>query len=161
LSLQQLLSNLLVVSGGQTGVDRAALDWALHNKIPSGGWCPKGRIAEDGAIPAWYPLRETWSSDYEVRTEYNVRDSSATLILYRTMMSKGASLTKKFCIQYQKPFLEIDLGRDYKAEEIAHWLDDKRIETLNIAGPRESQSPGIYIATMELLNAVYNVIVSS
>jgi hypothetical protein len=161
LSLQQLLTNLVVVSGGQTGVDRAALDWALHNKIPSGGWCPKGRVAEDGVIPARYPLRETWSAEYDVRTEYNVRDSSATLIIYRSMMSKGSLLTKKFCLQYQKPFLEIDLGRDYRPEEIAHWLDDKRIETLNIAGPRESQSPGIYIATMELLNSVYNIIVTA
>jgi len=156
-----LLTNLVVVSGGQTGVDRAALDWALHNKLPCGGWCPKGRIAEDGTIPARYPLRETWSSDYEVRTEYNVRDSSATLILYRGMMSKGVVLTKKFCLQHEKSFMEIDLGRTYKAEEVAAWLNDKHIETLNIAGPRESQSPGIYIATMDLLNAVFNVIASS
>lgn len=161
MKLQTLLTNLVVVSGGQTGVDRAALDWALHNKISAGGWCPKGRLAEDGTIPDRYPLRETWSADFSIRTEYNVRDSSATLIIYRAMMSQGTMLAKKYCIQYQKPFMEIDVDREYHSKEIVNWLDDKRIEILNIAGPRESQSPGIYIATMELLNGVYNVLITA
>ena len=155
------MSNLVVVSGGQTGVDRAALDWALHNKISCGGWCPKGRTAEDGLIADRYPLRETWSPEYDVRTEYNVRDSSGTMIIYRTMMSPGTRLTRNFCIYYQKPFLEIDLAQDQEPEDMAMWIQDQDIETLNIAGPRESQSPGIYIATMELLNSLYNAIISS
>jgi hypothetical protein len=156
----RLLTNLVIVSGGQTGVDRAALDWALHNKIPCGGWCPKGRLAEDGVIPPRYPLRETWSPEYDIRTEYNVRDSSATLIIYRSMMGPGTQLTKKFCIQYSKPYLEVNMDLNYKPEEIVIWLNDKNIEILNIAGPRESQSPGIYISAMELLNEIYNIIVT-
>ena len=74
--------NFKIVSGGQSGVDRAALDFALENKIPCGGWCPKGRLAEDGRIHHRYPLRETSSTDYRVRTQANVEDSDGTLILY-------------------------------------------------------------------------------
>jgi hypothetical protein len=159
--IKNLLTGLVVVSGGQTGVDRAALDWALHNKITCGGWCPKGRLAEDGTIPLRYPLRETFSTEYEVRTEYNVRDSQATLIIYSSFMGPGTQMTKKFCLQYEKEYLEIDLNREYKPQEVVTWLRDKNIEVLNIAGPRESQSPGIYITTMDLLNDIYNIIVSS
>lgn len=150
----------MIVSGGQTGVDRAALDWALHNKIPCGGWCPKGRLAEDGVIPPRYPLRETWSADMEVRTEYNVRDSSATLIIYKSMMGSGTQLTRKFCLQYNKPCFEVNMDLKYRTAEVVSWMNDKGIEVLNIAGPRESQSPGIYIASMELLNDIYNIIIS-
>ena len=149
----------MVVSGGQTGVDRAALDWALHNKISCGGWCPKGRLAEDGIIPVRYPLRETYSTDYELRTEYNVRDSQATMIIYRSMMGPGTQATKRFCQQYDKTFLEVDLSREVRPGDIIEWLGGKNIEILNIAGPRESQSPGIYFATMGLLNDIYNLIV--
>jgi hypothetical protein len=159
--MKYLLANLVIYSGGQTGVDRAALDWALHNKIKCGGWCPKGRLAEDGTIPARYPLKETSSADYEVRTEFNVRDSQATLIIYHSMMGPGTLLTKKLCLLQDKPMLEIDLSRKADAENIVNWLVTEKISVLNIAGPRESQSPGIYIATMDLLNSVYNTLVSN
>ncbi len=161
MTLHRFLANLVIVSGGQTGVDRAALDWALHNKIPCGGWCPKDRLAEDGIIPLRYPLRETWSGEYEVRTEYNVRDSNATLIIYHLMMSPGTRLTKAYCIQYQKPFLEIILDQGYHPEEIVTWLYENDIASLNIAGPRESHSPGIYTSTMDVLNDIYNVMAGS
>ena len=156
-----LFFRLVILSGGQTGVDRAALDWALHNKITCKGWCPKDRQAEDGPIPARYPLKETETVDYAVRTEYNVRDSQATLIIYHSIMGPGTSLTKQFCIQHEKEFLEVDLNREPDPEDIIKWLTRNEIEVLNIAGPRESQSPGIYNATMGFLNEVYNLMITA
>jgi hypothetical protein len=154
----RLSSYLTIISGGQTGVDRAALDWALHNKIPCKGWCPKGRLAESGPIPARYPLTETDSPELSIRTEYNVRDSQATLIIYHSIMDPGTLLTMQFCQQYKKNMMEVDLSRESNPREIVSWITEKKIETLNIAGPRESQSPGIYNAAIGLLNEIYNLI---
>ncbi len=153
-----------IVSGGQTGVDRAALDVALKCKIVCGGWCPKGRIAEDGIIPKRYPLKETESSSYEVRTERNVCDSDGTLVLNSGKLTGGTALTVEYAEKHKKPYLIVDLtpnhvgyGVQQKYKEdvkgvvafgnklIVHdWIFKNHINILNIAGPRESKLPGIY-----------------
>jgi hypothetical protein len=132
-----------VVSGGQTGVDRAALDAALAAGLRCGGWCPRGRAAEDGSIDAVYPLVETPSADYAQRTEWNVRDSDATLVLARGRPGGGTALTIALARRHGKPLLVVDLARDASPEEVARWIESHAIGTLNVAGPRESQKPGI------------------
>jgi hypothetical protein len=132
-----------IVSGGQTGVDRAALDAAIELGIPHGGWCPRGRLAEDGRIPDRYQLRESDSSEYPVRTEQNVLDSDATLILYRGRLSGGTELTRRLAQQHRRPNLAVDLDGSSDVAEVCRWLQEKEVQTLNVAGPRESQSPGI------------------
>ena len=139
-----------IISGGQTGVDRAALDIAiaLSNElgISVGGYCPKGRIAEDGIIDDNYPLTETTTTAYTQRTEWNVKHSDGTLILSCGKLTKGTALTLKFVKQRQKPYFVVDLSQDYTGicSEIVSWLTNKQITILNIAGSRESSSPGIY-----------------
>lgn len=133
-----------IISGGQTGVDRAALDVALALGIPCGGWCPKGRRAEDGAIPDHYPLDETDSSRYPLRTELNVRAADATLILTRGEPDRGTALTRDLAKRFKKPFFIVDLDKPAKPAEVAQWLRDKDIGTLNVAGPRQSSAPGIH-----------------
>lgn len=134
-----------IVSGGQTGVDRAALDVAAFLEIEHGGWCPAGRRAEDGRIPACYRLKQTESRDYAVRTEQNVIDSDGTLILYWRKMSGGTDLTRKMAHRHRRPCLSIDLTKvDSKVYgELCRWLQENNIAVLNVAGPRESSSPGI------------------
>lgn len=132
-----------IVSGGQTGVDRAALDAAIELGIPHGGWCPLGRLAEDGRIPDRYQLTETSSPEYPVRTERNVLDSDATLILCRGKPSGGTELTLRLAQRQQKPCLVVNLEQATEPAAIRRWLAENHVETLNVAGPRESQSPGI------------------
>jgi len=134
---------LKVVSGGQTGVDRAALDAARAAGLPCGGWCPRGRRAEDGPIDRAYPLTETPSEAYAQRTEWNVRDSDGTLVLTRGRPSGGTAFTITVARRQRRPFLVLDLADDPKPEEARRWLESGRIAVLNVAGPRESQSPGI------------------
>ena len=144
-----------LISGGQTGVDRGALDAALKLGISHGGWCPRGRLAEDGRIPDRYELRETESSDYPVRTERNVCGSDATLILCRGRPTGGTELTLRLAEQYGRPNLVVDLDRAPDPAEIGRWLIEHRVETLNVAGPRESQSPGIAtLARAYLINVL-------
>ena len=132
-----------VVSGGQTGVDRGALDAAISLGMPHGGWCPLGRIAEDGVIPRHYQLSETPSALYRVRTEQNVLDSDGTLLFYRGTLQGGTELTRRFADRHGKPWLPVDLLRAPDVEAIRHWLAAERIGVLNVAGPRESSAPGI------------------
>jgi len=142
----------MIVSGGQTGVDRAALDAALSLGLGCGGWCPKGRRAEDGVIPGLYPLKETPKRDYAQRTEWNVRDSDATLILSRGKPSGGTAMAVQFAKAADKPFYFIDLsGAETDVNAFRCWMTECRIKTLNIAGPRESQNPGMYRQTFTLL----------
>src|SRR5947209_17179443 len=110
-----------VVSGGQTGVDRAALDAALELGVPCGGWCPRGRRAEDGPIPERYPLRETSWDGYPQRTEWNVRDSDGTLILTRGEPDRGTALTARLANTQNKPCLVIDLALPWDIEEVRQW----------------------------------------
>jgi len=146
--------SLKIVSGGQTGVDRAALDAALELGIPCGGWCPKSRRAEDGPIPDRYPLKETESASYPVRTEMNVRDSDGTLILTWGRPTGGTALTVRLARRHKKPSLVIDLKKPADPLSFRNWLEKKEIGVLNIAGPRESEYPGISrLAFGFLLNA--------
>jgi hypothetical protein len=139
-----------IVSGGQTGVDRAALDIAINLKIEHGGWCPAGRLSEDGTIPASYSLTETRSREYPVRTEQNVSDSNATLILYEGKLKGGSLLTLRICRRLEKPHFA--LAFDCHAVDRARaWLTQHQPNTLNIAGPRESSCPGIHVRCTEFL----------
>lgn len=139
-----------IVSGGQTGVDRAALEAALALGIAHGGWCPAGRLAEDGSVPSRYELQESHSREYPVRTEQNVLDSDATLILYEGRLSGGSLLTRRFCQRAGKPWLCVKIGRD-APQDVQQWLRQQEPETLNVAGPRESTSPGIFDRSLAFL----------
>lgn len=143
-----------IVSGGQTGVDRAALDVALELGMPCGGWCPRGRLAEDGRIPMCYPLRETPSADYRTRTEWNVRESDATLVLIWGPPSGGTQLTINLAQWLDKPLLVVDLAEDPSPELVRAWLEEGGFEVVNVAGPRESLSPGICRLAHAFLRAV-------
>lgn len=133
-----------IVAGGQTGVDRAALDTALKHGLECGGWCPRGRIAEDGIIPFEYPLRETPRPVYSERTEWNVRDSDGTLVLTKGKPTGGAALTIECARKQAKPVLVLDVkkNQDCGRDKFEKWLSAHRIEVLHVAGPRESHSPG-------------------
>lgn len=133
-----------LVSGGQTGVDRAALDVALELGVPAGGWCPKGRRAEDGPLPARYPLEETPARDYAQRTEWNVRDSDATLVLTRGEPTGGTRLTVRLAAKHGKPCLVVDLEQGPDPAELSGWLARHHVAVLNVAGPRASGQPGIH-----------------
>jgi len=134
-----------IVAGGQTGVDRGGLDAGLAAGLAVGGWCPLGRRAEDGEIPARYPLDETPSHDYRERTEWNVRDSDGTLILARgRRLTGGTALTEDLAQRYGRPVLVVDLKTEDGPGPVIAWLEENAIATLNVAGPRESQQPGIH-----------------
>lgn len=138
-----------VVSGGQTGVDRAALDAALARGIACGGWCPAGRGAEDGPIPARYPLDETPSADPAQRTAWNVRDSDATLVLARGVPRGGTARALAEARRLGRPLRVVRLAAgtgELDAAELAatrSWLARSGVETLNVAGPRASEEPGV------------------
>lgn len=132
-----------IISGGQTGVDRAALDAARELGLPHGGWCPRGRMAEDSPIPEDYNLVETESPDYPARTEQNVMDGDATLILHRGPITGGTEYTVRLAERHNRPFLAVDLDGGIEPGEVRQWLERRSVETLNVAGPRESQNPGI------------------
>lgn len=136
--------DLVIHSGGQTGVDRAALDAALASGVPVGGWCPRGRRAEDGRIHIRYPLRETPSNDVAERTAWNVRDADATLALMRGAPDSGTALTIRLAEAGPQPCLVVDLAAGLEPEEVAAWLHTHAVRVLNVAGPRESNAPGIY-----------------
>ena len=140
------------MSGGQTGVDRAGLDAAIFHGISHGGWCPKGRLAEDGPIPSRYALKENSSRNYAVRTRQNVKDSDGTLILFEHEMTRGTGLTSKCAQQLRRPLCCIDIAEfsqwsddqfELQLRKASDWIDENKILVLNIAGPRESSAIGI------------------
>ena len=143
-----------LISGGQTGVDRAALDVALALGLPVGGWCPQGRRAEDGMIPERYPLTETLEADYDTRTRRNVEDSDGTLILNLGTLDGGTALTVILAQQLGKPCRVVALEDGIEPTAFREWLDAHPIAVLNVAGPRESKRPGVYDAAYRLLNAL-------
>jgi len=130
-----------IISGGQTGVDRGALDAALAADFPTGGWCPADRSAEDGAIPPWYPLIPLDGGGYRERTLQNVVDSDGTVILAPGELTGGTHLTLEFCKERGKPALVIDAAQHPASEaaaQIATFIERHSIRTLNVAGPRAS-----------------------
>jgi hypothetical protein len=149
---------LKVVSGGQTGVDRAALDAARAVALSRGGWCPRGRRAEDGAIGAEYALRETPSEDYAQRTEWNVRDSDGTLVLARGRTGPGTAFTIERARQLGRPLLVVDLREDPDPATARQWIADEEVGVLNVAGPRESQDPGIGAAARAFLERLFRLV---
>ena len=146
-----------IVSGGQTGADRAALDFALERGIPTGGFVPRGRLAEDGRIPDRYPgLLEADSPDPAVRTALNVRGSDATLILSHGPLRGGSLLTLREASRAGRPVLHLDLDRISPEEagaQLRAWLEARRPGILNVAGSRASQDPRIAAATRAVLGA--------
>ncbi|HBO44892.1 MAG TPA: molybdenum cofactor carrier [Planctomycetaceae bacterium] len=132
-----------IISGGQTGVDRAALDVAITLGIPHGGWCPRGRLAEDGRIPDRYRLEEMATADYAPRTERNIVDADGTIILHRGRLRGGTLLTHQMAQRHDKPCLTVDLDKPADPNVARDWLRANDVRILNVAGPRESQSPGI------------------
>ncbi len=132
---------LKIISGGQTGVDRAALDAALESGTSVGGWCPQGREAEDGPIAEKYPLQELPDGSYKGRTLKNVQESDATVIIYFETISGGTEETLSFCLNEKKPYLLIDgsgITEDSASKRIKHFIDENQISILNVAGPRAS-----------------------
>jgi hypothetical protein len=151
--LASLSSLLTLISGGQTGVDRAALDVAMERGMPCGGWCPAGRWAEDGPIEARYPLRETPSADPGERTEWNVRDSDGTALLITSAFSPGTGLTQQVARRLGRPVYLWHLDALPDPDAFRRWLQIHKIRTLNVAGPRESESPGVYASACAWLRA--------
>ena len=148
-----------IISGGQTGADRAALDFARQAGIECGGWVPKGRMAEDGVIPARYAnLIETASEDPKMRTELNVRDSDATLLVTRSIPGGGSAFTIEVATRLGKPILKIDLEREsteLAIRRVQLWLQDVQPAILNLAGGRASEDPDIYDLTKAVLEGVF------
>ncbi|MCS6925844.1 MAG: putative molybdenum carrier protein [Candidatus Binatia bacterium] len=143
-----------IVSGGQTGVDRAALDVARDLGIERGGWCPKGRLAEDGRIPDEYPVRETDSAAYAERTEKNVIDSDGTLVLSVGVPQGGTAYTIECAQRHGKPYHVVDLARSPDPGATRHWLERHAIAVLNVAGPRASESPQGYALAYHFLTGL-------
>ena len=135
-------------------MDRAALDVALELELPCGGWCPKGRRAEDGRIPDRYPMEEASSPDYRVRTELNVQDSDGTLILARGRLAGGTLLTLKLARRLHKPYFVVDLVQGGDATRVREWGRTEKIGILNVAGPREGEAPGIHAQASSFLREV-------
>lgn len=148
------IRRLKIISGGQTGADRAALDVALTLSLPIGGWCPRSRRAEDGRIPDRYPLLETPEADYDTRTRRNVEDSDGTLILNLGTLDGGTAVTASHARQVGKPCLIVALEEGIEPAAFQVWLDENHIAVLNVAGPRESKRPGMYAAAMRCLEAL-------
>lgn len=175
-----------IISGGQTGVDRAALDVAIHLNVPHSGWCPRGRRAEDGPLAPIYQLQETESFNYAERTEKNVIDSDGTLILHQGPLTGGTLLTVQLAQRWSKPFFTVDLACPWNGHagpmidhdnspnmpsvagvssdespsreprSLLSWIVAHRIETLNVAGPRESSVPGIGQMAREFLFSFFD-----
>jgi hypothetical protein len=144
-----------IISGGQTGADRAALDWAIGRGIPHGGWCPKGRKAEDGTIDHRYNLVETPSEDYSQRTEWNVRDSDGTAVFsIRSELQGGSLLTVGFAERYNKPVIHLRKQDEHAkpAKALRSFIANFGVSVLNIAGPRASEEPGIYQFVLSVLD---------
>jgi hypothetical protein len=143
-----------IISGGQTGADRGALDAAIELAIAHGGYCPRGRRAEDGRIPDRYRLQETDSPEYAVRTAANVRAADATLLVTRGKPTGGSALTAGIARRHRAPLCHLDLARaPSPASQLASFLKEHDVRTLNVAGPRESHCPGIADEVRALLLA--------
>lgn len=153
---------LEIISGGQTGVDRAALDTAIRYDLPCGGWCPPGRMAEDGPLSNHYPLTELASGGYPARTRRNVKDADGTLIIHAGVVGRGTGLTINTCKQQDKPLLILkllnyDANSDFSSEQdsIKEFIQKYQIGILNVAGPRASGWPEGYALSRKILAPVF------
>lgn len=145
-----------IISGGQTGADRAALDFAIGYNIPHGGWIPKGRRTEDGPLADKYQLRERPDNSYSKRTEQNILYSDGTLIISHGRLSGGSSSTRRLAKKHYHPWIHVDMDEislQDAADKIRGWLKENNIKILNVAGPRASKDPRIYQTSLEVLKA--------
>jgi hypothetical protein len=150
-----------IISGGQTGVDRGALDACLDLSFNCGGWCPAGRLAEDGAIDKKYPLRETEENEYSARTIKNIEEADGTLIIAPENFSGGTLFTYEIAKKKGKPVLVITpnpADNSLKISAIIEWLVSHSIKILNVAGPRESQWPGAWSKSKQLISQLLKLI---
>ncbi len=162
------LRSITIVSGGQTGADRAALDFALAHGLAHGGWCPRGRLAEDGPLDERYALRETPTARYAQRTEWNVRDSDATVVFTIGPRPKGGTaLTVDLATRLGRPWLHLAREGDGSsagdaptiaehAARLVEFLRAHDVQCLNVAGPRASQEPEVAGFVRRVLDAVLN-----
>jgi hypothetical protein len=165
------LRSITIVSGGQTGADRAALDFAIEHGIVHNGWCPRGRIAEDGPLPRRYALRETPSRKYAERTAWNIRDSDATVVFSISPLPQGGTrLTLALVRRFGKPVLHLSRddeanktmwsgsadGISLAAASLLAFLDENSVRVLNVAGPRASQEPDVAAFVTSVLRAALN-----
>jgi len=150
--------DIKIVSGGQTGADRAALDWAIANDIPHGGWCPRGRLAEDGIVPPFYKLKETTSTEYAVRTERNIWESDGTVIFTLAKeLSGGSKDTATIAARLKKPWMHLSKTDALDpAEELRLFLKANSIRILNVAGARASKEPLIVDFVTETLRIAFS-----
>ena len=147
-----------IISGGQTGVDQAALDVAIKLGISHGGWIPKGRLTENGMLDDKYHLKEMETANYNKRTEQNVIDSDGTLIISHGKLTGGSEYTRDMVLHHGRPWLHMDLNKteSFQAvKQIKSWLAENKIEVLNVAGPRASKDATIYQATVDILETVF------
>ena len=148
---------LKIISGGQTGVDRGALEAALDFGVECGGWCPAGRLAEDGTIPKRYPVVELVNAGYTERTAQNVADSDGTLIISNGEPIGGTGETVRRCVENDKPYLVIDYKKMPTTEatkKALKFLQKHHIRRLNVAGPRASQWPQGQEITRQIVSAI-------
>ncbi|PYI72519.1 MAG: hypothetical protein DMF08_05950 [Verrucomicrobia bacterium] len=145
-----------IISGGQTGVDRAALDVALRHGINCGGWCPAGRLDEFGKIPDHYPVRELQGGGFSERTLQNVKHSDGIVVIYQVELRGGTEQTIRFCVALERPYQLIDASK-FSAEDAAKLIADfvrkNKIGILNVAGPRQSEWPEGYDYASRALDA--------
>jgi len=158
--MNSLGKKIRIITGGQTGVDRTALDWAIRHRIPHGGWCPLDRTAEDGIIPLRYNLRETYLEDPRQRTEWNVRDSDGTVIFIASGNPSGGTAFAETCCKItQKPCLILrkeNATRDH-AELLATFIEQNEITLLHVAGPRASEEPKLFSFVVDVLDRAFTL----
>ncbi|MEQ8799976.1 MAG: putative molybdenum carrier protein [Salinisphaeraceae bacterium] len=152
-------ASLAIISGAQAGVDRGALDAALEANVPCGGWVPAGRKAEDGPVPSHYPIREL-EGGYRQRTRQNVLDSDGTVLIYFGEFTGGTRLTLRFCLSKDKPFLLLDateMTTHRAAQRVRKFVAQHAVRCLNVAGPRESGSPGAHAYSYAVVRAALSL----
>jgi hypothetical protein len=147
-----------IISGGQTGVDQAALDAAIKLGVPHGGWIPKDRKTETGPLPDKYEMLEMATPNYADRTEQNVIDSDGTLIISRGTLTEGSEYTRRMAVKHNRPWLHIDLDKKPKfhaATIVITWIEENNVEILNVAGSRASKDPAIYSDVFNIIENIY------
>ena len=152
------MDKIKIISGGQTGVDQGALDFALDHGYECGGFCPRGRKSEKGIIPYRYPVSEIESEEYFDRTKKNILESDGTLIIRDVVDIQGGVLDAvHLCTQFSKPYLIVNISEEFNNEEVIKWISFNTIKTLNVAGNRESINPGLRGKTYLYLIDLFNV----